>query len=361
MTDGEATAGNTNHEYLSEIVDRNVKNVFIGFGVDHDATLLNAVSNGVNSSYYFIDKLENSGLVYGEILYGVVYKLLTNVEITIQNGLIYDFKNNTWVQTLRVGEIISEADKIYNVASSTPEICSATLSAKKTIDLSDIQIAISKQEADEDLTKYIYRQRTLQHLYIVGDFLKRKKLAEGSSFELFRTQLYLNPIPDDLKEEEKTIRENLYKFIEEMKSYMKDNGLDDDKFLKNLCDDIYISYRTFGTRFAAMYNNARQTSQGAQRCYTVSHTPEENTQNLYNINNNLIRNCRTLPIPRLQRHVARNIDENDLTCDLNNLPELEHVVSDFGDTPYLTPGSTQLMREISCNVQASDLEETQEI
>jgi hypothetical protein len=206
---------------------------------------------------------------------------------------------------------------------------------------------------------YYLKIHRIQHRSL--KFLKRKKLAESSSFELFRTQLYLNPIPDDLKEEEKTIRENLYKFIEEMKSYMKDNGLDDDKLLKNLCDDIYISYRTFGTRFAAMYNNARQTSQGAQRCYTVSHTPEEKTQNLYNINNNLIRNCRTLPIPRLQRHVARNIDENDLTCDLNNLPELEHVVSDFGDTPYLTPGSTQLMREISCNVQDNDFEETQEI
>lgn len=355
MTDGEATGGNTNHGYLSEIVDRTVKNVFIGFGMDHDATLLNAVSDGENSSYYFIDKLENSGLVYGEILYGVVYKLLTNVEIDIQNGLIYDFKNNTWVQTLRVGEIISEANKIYNIASSTPEICSAVLTAKKTVDLSDIQITISNQEPEEDLTKYIYRQRTLQHLYIVGDFLKRKKLAEDSSYTVFRTQTFLTPIPDNLKEEEKTIRENLHKFIDEMKKYMQENGVNDDKFLKNLCDDIYISYRTFGTRFAAMYNNARQTSQGTQRCYTVSHTPEEHTQNL-NYNNNLIR-TRTLPIPRLQRQVARNIPDNDL----NYLPPLEHVLSDFGDAPYLTPGSTQLMREISCNVGANDLEETQEI
>jgi len=141
-----------------------------------------------------------------------------------------------------------------------------------------------------------------------------------------------------------------------MKKYMADNGLNDDKFLKNLCDDIYISYRTLGTRFAAMYNNARQTSQGAQRCYTVSHTPEENTVNLFD-NNNLIRNSRTLPIPRLQRNVARSIDDDDLTY----LPPLDHVLSNFDDTPYLTPGSTQLMREISCNVRDNDFEETQEI
>ncbi len=32
---------------------------------------------------------------------------------------------------------------------------------------------------------------------------------------------------------------------------------------------------------------------------------------------------------------------------LDDLPPLNHVISDFEDTPYLTPGSTQLMREIS--------------
>ena len=356
MTDGEATDGNTNHGYLSEIVDRTVKNVFIGFGIDHDTTLLNAVSDGENSSYYFVDKLENSGLIYGEILYGIVYKLLTDVEITIQNGLIYCFKNNEWVQSIRVGEIASEADKIYHIASTTPESCLAILSAKRTTDLSDIQITISKQEPAEDLTKYIYRQRTLQHLYIVGDFLKRKRLTEGSSSMTFRAQIFLTPIPNNLKEEEKTIRENLHLFIEEMKKYMNDNGLNNDKIMKNLCDDIYISYRTFGTRHGAMYNNARQTSQGTQRCYTVSHTPEETaTQNLFGTSRI---NGLSLPIPRLQRHSAISfIGDNDL----NDLPQLNHILSDLGDAPYLTPLSTQVMREISHNTNCDPLGETQEI
>jgi hypothetical protein len=362
MTDGEATTGSVKHSYLSELVDTSAKNIFIGFGVDHDALLLKAVSNGENSAYYFIDKLENSGLVYGEILYGIVYKLLMDVEITIQNGLIYDFKNNTWVQTIRVGEIASEADKIYHIASSTPQLCAAVLSGKKTLDITDIQINISTQEDTEDLTKYIYRQRTLQHLYIVGDFLKRKKSAESTSFMNFRTQIHITQLPIDLTQEEKTIRETLRVFIQEMKQYMQDNGLNDDKIMKNLCDDIYISYRTFGTRYGAMFNNARQTSQGTQRCYTVSHTPEETaTQHLFG-NSHI--SARSLPIPRLQRHNALTYTENDmeiLTTNLNDLPPINHVLSDYGDAPYLTPLSTQVMREISCNINNNYEEETQEI
>jgi hypothetical protein len=39
----------------------------------------------------------------------------------------------------------------------------------------DVCITIVNEETDEDLTKYHYRQRTLQHLFIVKDFLKRKR------------------------------------------------------------------------------------------------------------------------------------------------------------------------------------------
>ena len=340
MTDGEATTGSINHSYLSELVDTSSNNIFIGFGVDHDALLLKAVSNGENSAYYFIDKLENSGLVYGEILYGIVYKLLMDVEITIQNGLIYDFKNNTWVQTIRVGEIASEADKIYHIASSTPQLCVAVLSGKKTLDANNVQIHIATQEPAEDLTKYIYRQRTLQHLYIVGDFLKRKKLVKSTSFDIFIAQIHL-PLPNNLIEEEKKIRENLRVFIQ----------------------DIYISYRTFGTKYGEMYNNARQTSQGAQRCYTVSHTPEESaTQCLFG-------SMRKLPIPKLQRHNAATYNGNDMEIllpNLNDLPQfnqhdINHVLSDYGDAPYLTPLSTQVMREISLSINNPCEEQTQEI
>jgi AraC-like DNA-binding protein len=141
----------------------------------------------------------------------------------------------------------------------------------------------------------------------------------------------------------------LKNFMDEMKKFMEDNNLNDDGIMKNLCDDIYISYRTFGTKFGAMYNAARQTSQGTQRLYTVSHTPDEENE--------------VLRRPRLTRqtNAPRTVNLysssslpspfpdlcDDLTQVGNHFDDMAHVLSNFEDSPYLTPLATQVMREIS--------------
>ena len=362
MTDGDATAGNTNPSFLSNLVNKNIdNNAFIGFGIDHDANLLNHISDHDNSSYYFIDKLENSGLIYGEILHGVLYKLLTNVEITIKNGLIYDFKKNIWCESLNIREIIGEADKIYHVISSNTAECSANLKAKHVITNENINITIFKQE-DADLTKYIYRQRTLQHLYIVNDFLKRKNDKKNNrkndikndrkgftlDISFCSSNNYNNKDLIVFEEEENLIKQGLKKFIEEIKTYISVNNLNDDKFLKNLCDDIYISYKTFGTKFGSMYNYARQTSQGSQRCYTVSQTPNNITEPIHNSKPSY-KKQNGFPSPPKLRRYNHSLNNN---IDLNFIDQnfIDHEISDFNDTPYLTPSSCNMMREINKNL-----------
>jgi len=349
MTDGDATTGKTNPTELATLVDRNITNAFIGFGIQHDATLLNTIANGPNSEYYFIDKLENSGLVYGEILHGIVYKLLKNVTLTIQNGFIYDFKKNSWIDEIHIGEIVSEADKIYHIISNTPEKCIIDVTGETVSDNSKFKMIVVNVEESHDLTKYIYRQRTLQHLAIVSDFLKRK--TDKDTFTIFAPSS-ISSILDNSKPlitEEKTIRGNLKKFIEEMKDYIAKHNLNDDKFLKNLCDDIYIVYRTLGTMYAAMYTVARQTSQGTQRCYTVSQTPDDDTVELYysvptqGAYGNIKRTC--FPVnTKIQRQTNNQYEDEDDVFD-----DISHVVSNYADTPYLTPTSTRVMRAISCS------------
>jgi uncharacterized protein YegL len=351
MTDGEVTAGNGNPDFLTEIVDRSVTNAFIGFGIQHDTVLLNTLGSGKNSGYYFIDKLENCGLVYGEILHGILYKLLDDVVISVENGLIYDFKNNSWVETLCVGQIAYESEKIYHIVSSCPEDCVVTFSGKNIGgDLADILFSVTSRETDEreqeeDLTKYMYRQRTLQHLYKANDYLKRKNnLNINNSDDLF---LFAQQnVPESFKEEEKSLKEELKTFIAEMKQYMSDKGLTNDGFMKNLCDDIYICYKTLGNRFGAMYVAARQTSQGAQRAYTVRHTPDDDDINFIDNNNNNYVNNNTI-WPQRGYLNASNIDDQE---------ELHHELSDFSEAPYVTPTSAGLMREISCGSE-SEIEE----
>jgi len=361
MTDGEANEGLKNIDELKSIVNPNINNAFIGFGIGHDAALLNGIASVGKSAYYFIDKLENAGLVYGEILHGFIYKLITSPEIIINNGFVYDYKTNTWVQSLKICDIVSEANKTYNIISSEPENCSVNI--KGNVD-DMIVLFPATHIQNADLTREIYRQRTLQLLYQANDFNHRRRSYDNSidiRFLGFDVTTEIEPL--DFQEENKNFRLKLANFMEEIKKYMTDNNLNEDKILKNLCDDIYICYRTFGTKFGTMYCTARQTSQGTQRGYTTSSVENIHTQDLYTT-----RTLRNIPpIPRLYRQHHNTITPPMLTRqnnsvgvldidfidvhqqfpDYDDLPILSHEVSDFTDTPYLTSQATQLMREIS--------------
>ncbi len=333
MTDGDVTVGNKDPHTLAKMVDRDITNAFIGFGMHHDAALLNTISDGNNSAYYFIDKLENSGYVYGEILHDILYKLLKNIQINVENGFIYDFKNNIWVTSLTISEIVSEANKIYHICSNNYDECIVNIKAAKVHSAGDICVTIVSEETDEDLTKYNYRQRTLQHLFIVKDFLKRKRMVNTTNNSLFE---YVNNNVDKTLQKERTeIQQNLMDFIKEMKQFMTENNLLEDKFMKNLCDDIYICYQTFDTKFGDMYVSARLTSQGTQRCYTASHTPDKEEE--YDDDGF------KLLTPRLLKRQPTRSNISVVP------PSLTHNVSNLTDTPYLTPTSAKIMREISGN------------
>ena len=370
MTDGEATTGNRDHEFLSALVDTTVTNIFIGFGTEHDTTLLNRLGScGAKSGYYFIDKLENCGIVYGEVLHSILYKLLFDVNISVQNGLIYDFKNNDWVSSLFIGEIVSENNKFYHIASQNPTECIISFTGKNISDLTELAFTITGEQTDTDLTKFIYRQRTLQHLFTVNDYLKRKNSINNSYDNNYKynNNLFIFPIQPEneaLKEERKTIKASLLEFINEMKQFMTDKQLTDDAFMKNLCDDIYICYKTFETKFGAMYVGARQTSQGTQRAYTVSHTPSDDN-NKFTLNDfigydtNISQNYLT---PRINRtnncFNCTNLPSSFDDVMLNDTSILQHELSNFDEAPYLTPTSNRLIREISSNTSAQ--EETQD-
>jgi len=353
MTDGAATSGNSEPSFLSKIVDTTVTNAFIGFGIDHDSVLLNTLGSEVNCGYYFVDKLENSGFVYGEVLHSILYKLVSNITISVENGLVYDFKNNAWTDSLLIGDIASESNKIYHIISLNPNECRVTFAGKSYSEQDDVLFTITGETIEENLNKYLYRQRTLQHLFNVNDYLKRKNVG-SNSFSLFAFEK--KPASKEFRDEEIALKEKLVSFITEMKKFMADNNLTDDGFMKNLCDDIYICYRTFETVFGAMYIAARQTSQGTQRAYTVRHTPNDiETLNAAHYSNNIIngspRNVlANMCLPNLRRQNYINIcdDEQDI---------LQHEISDLSEAPYLTATPGRLMRDISCNSGSEDVEQ----
>ena len=336
MTDGEVSVGKNETELLCELVDKSICNYFIGFGLEHDAVLLNALGNSNKSSYHFIDKLENSGYVYGEILHEIVYKLLFNVKLEITDGLIYDYKNNLWVSSLYVGNIVSEANKIYHISCSKFKTCRILVKAEQKVYDNDREVimghgvSIFDEGVVEDLTKYIFRQRTMQLLYAVNTYNNKNNRTRKIMGIFGRNR---RSVSND--EDSPYLKDQLNVFLTEMKKYMTENGLENDKLMKNLCDDIYISLRTFGTQFGAMYSSARQTSQGTQRCYTVSHTPEARVDDFVS----------RLTLTRQTNKLYDNVEDLMLDHFANDISQ--HQVSGLEDSPFLSPSAAQVMRNIS--------------
>ena len=246
MTDGTATVGQTDPSKLSKFVDQTAtSNTFIGFGFDHNPDMFLALSGAENSNYYFIDKIEKSGLAYGEILHNILFKCIQNVKITVYNGLIYDWKTNEWLNETAVWSVASEAKKTFQLVA--PKMSDVIIVVSGNPDVHETFMHTGDME---DLMKMFYRQKTQEYLY----------LAKAKAFEKRSTDI-------------KDLKKDIAEFTKEMKEYMKTHDLVDDLLMKNLCDDMVVVYKTFGTRFGMMYTSARQTSQGNERLFNVCDTP----------------------------------------------------------------------------------------
>jgi hypothetical protein len=273
MTDGEATSGNTCHKDLKKLLNPYVSNIFIGFGINHNYFLLNSLSSDINNHYYFIDKIENNGMIYGEIIHNVLYKCLTNINITVNNGLIYDYKNNIWLNNIKISDFVSDTEKFFHVVSYNTNntdnielnIVGIINNTGEIININKVYNVFENKTLDEIyIDKYKYRQRILQLLYEVNSF------NNNYCDEYFYSESNLQELLKDYTENKCKLKNKMNNLFKEIKMFMKNNSLNSDTFMNNLCDDIYISYKTFGTKYSSMYTCSRQISQGNQRSYTVS-------------------------------------------------------------------------------------------
>jgi uncharacterized protein YegL len=343
MTDGEATSGSNEITKLQGYIVLDITNIFIGFGIDHDSALLNGISSVGKSAYYFIDKLESAGLVYGEILHSIIYKLLHDPEITIKNGLIYDYKTNTWVEKLQICDIVSEANKLFNIVSNNPDECTVEIIANDSLVFPSVRIE------NADLTTNLYRQRTLQLLFEVNEFLNKnreKRMVTNSvifSPRQFQTPRQFQRNNTTFREEKNNIKTKLFEFITEMKKYMSENNFENDKMLKNLCDDIYVCYRTFDTEYGNMFCRARQTSQGTQRIYSASNTDDHDFKITHDFH----------PTNGFNMYLDDYFDNN-------NINDIHHELSSFNDTPYLTQQATTVILSISATNEEEEYQYKEE-
>ena len=333
MTDGEVTQGEKKPNILKQFVDKNIYNYFIGYGSKHDAKLLGILSDFEKSSYHYIDALEKTGFVFGEILHNITHKLLYNCEIVVEHGVIYNYNSNLYTNRLFIGDIVGESNKVYHLFTDTPSTCYVHL---KTVEPLEIHIF---QETEHDLSfvNYVFRHRTLT---LLGEVKKCQEKYESSP--RFGNEGYFSSgnISD--------CKMKMSKLFDEMIKYMEDNNDKQNKFIKMLCDDIHISQKTLGTKYGRMCISSRQTSQGTQRIYTVNTTPLDRTrQAAHDSDSDSDDDC----VKACQRSAGPS---SNLTID----PDDYEVSNDcMEDSPYLTQTAKTVMRSISY-ISSSDSEKS---
>ena len=287
LTDGLPTAGDTN---VSRLIKKQIEksktstptqqdnnHIYIGYGEDHNGNLLQSISfSKKNGYYYFVDKIENAGLIFGEIMHGLLYPALKNINFAVENGEIYDYKTNTWSSNLYVSSILSESEKVYHIRCNNTDDIEVNVTAINAITNQDFKHTVERLPElsttedtilESDLTRYILRQKTQEYLYHARSV--SVSLEDASNTMVILSKHTKKEVSDKMQE----LRKEIKSFLEFLKDYIKSNNYTSDKFFIMLYEDIYIAYKTFGTIQGAMYTGSRQSSQGRQTSYVVSSQP----------------------------------------------------------------------------------------
>jgi len=342
MSDGSPTSGMTNPVQLAELVKDEFSNTFIGFGMDHNAHLFHKFSEKNNTEYRFIDKIENTAMVYGEIIHQLLYPALRNVVFQVAGGEIYDWKTNTWSTQLTESVIVSELEKIYHIRSlysasevqvditqaDEPEIIDVVLPLPSL--MSEIDGSITHSSI-EDLTKYIYRQRTMECL-----FESKKKLNS---------------------ERKRELKQKMRDLFKEMRGYMREHNLLEDPMMKLLCDDIYITYKTMNSAYGMMFAVARCSSQGRQQTYNTTLNNDEEEDDADRLVDEYDSDCETVILNygsrrhgrrhNISRHGSIDSTEQEQEQELDEDDLDNYTATNNNTTCYSTPTMLNTMREMS--------------
>jgi uncharacterized protein YegL len=344
LTDGDITAGSHDNNYLYSLVSKKCKNVFIGYGINHNSTLLNCLSQNKGDQYRFIDALEKASLVYGEVIHDILYRALEDVIVsTDEETEMYNYLTNTWVKKLELGDLSREQVKTIHLRTKNKNIKPHLFISGKTCDGNIIVYDSDSVEETcvTDISVYMFRQKTQELLY------EARKVSENYNPIKYDCPIPIynrNPNQDPNNKEIIDMKNKLKEFHKLMIDYVKTNNIHN-SILEMCCDDIYIAYKTIGTHIGNMYTCARQTSNGREQSYVCSEIPNEIiSQHNYDIANDLL-------------NIIENEDygedgEEDEEEDGEPYKAGEDDIDNYQMSqnylsPYTTNGMRTVMREVS--------------
>lgn len=274
LTDGDNNEGNRHIPYLAGLLGATTREsaaaqptqIMIGYGIDHDsATLQSLCSHFPNSRQWFIDDIEKTGCIFGEILWSSVNAAFTKVSMKTPNAEVYDFETMQWKNEICLGDFAYDSSRTYYVRAPWQHdemVCNfAYTSIEAPQDTScDVIVPLnyallSAETKDAEVEKELWRLDTIT--------------AIDKSIQFFKTMRRMT-IHDQAVEKAHLIDE-ITAFQEKFLKYATDNNLLDDPHIIQLADDLFVcinglAVSSIGERYIA----ARQASQIQQRAVTIN-------------------------------------------------------------------------------------------
>lgn len=129
LTDGQVNEGVTKSEELLRIihtikeVNPNISITTIGYGEDHNATLLNTIATNGGGSYNVVKNIEEVATVFGDILGGLMTTVAQNVSIKYPStwnciNMYSKVQRNDYIE-LYIGDIHAESETILLFENTT--------------------------------------------------------------------------------------------------------------------------------------------------------------------------------------------------------------------------------------------------
>ena len=241
--------------------------VMVGYGTDHDSSALeNLCAQFPNSKQWFIDDIEKTGCIFGEILWSAVNAAYTGVSI-VSNAEFYDFSTMKWTNAMSLGDFAYESNRTFYVRvpwGCESVECKFTYTSMENLadnscDFTE-QIRYVADESqptiiDPEVEKELWRLDTI--------------MTVDESLKFFRNIRYMTY---EMQVDEK---ERLIQFVttfqEKFIAYATEKQLTDDPFIIQLADDLFVCINglmamNIGERYVA----ARQASQIQQRAVTIN-------------------------------------------------------------------------------------------
>ena len=270
ISDGNINYGETNIKELRMELSNirtneyfNIRHEIIGYGKEQNSIFLYKLSKLYNCSYYGMSDIDKISIILGEIFHDIRETFLVDIEIKINNGLIYDYKNSEWKNSIKINYLLFNSEKKYSIVGDKMVIemkyknYDGNIFERSHAGIFDKgnekKIIKHYQKSEENRKDSIginlckFRQKILEYMNIVRGNISNNYYDEEDNNEIEKICFYF-------------------------REFIRENNLENNSFCKRLLDDIQIMIYTNKIRDKYSYMNLvmRLISLGSERIYNIN-------------------------------------------------------------------------------------------